>query len=411
MTFFLIKGGILLGGIGFQSMVFILKVICYGGLMNKLKRKKILFYTDTPLLGGAENQMLLLARFLDEEKYEVVLAASNYESVDPWVREWGLEGFKTYSLRVAHKHDPRHLGQLKKVIEKEKPDVLHLHLWNPGACRYGYLAAGKDLPIVTTEHDPFELKGLKDKLKKKSNRRVAAAIAISEENKSLVESVWPELKGRVNLIHNGIDTTWFESQFLAMTEDERQEVREKKFGVSDDEKVVLTVATLHPRKGLNYLIEAAGMFGDSMVKFVIVGSGPQEKELKNLVRKSGLEDRVVFLGQQKSVARFFKASDVFVLPSLKEAFGLVLLEAMIAGLPVVATESGGVPDIVKQGETGLLVGARDALGLKQAVERVVLDKKLAGRLGEAGKKRVKEMFDAKVMAEKTAAVYERVLVG
>jgi len=374
-------------------------------------RKKILFYTDTPLFGGAENQMLLLARFLDSEKYEVVLVCSNYVGLDHWVRQWSLEGFKIYTLRVVHKHDPRHLTQLKKVIKLERPDLLHFHLWNPGACRYGFMAVSRwwgrrRIPIVVTEHDPFALHGIKNLIKSKNIKKTAGIISISKANRKLLLEFWPEMKSRIFTVYNGIDTTWFSSQFLSFTDEERQKVRRNLFMVEDSDKVVLTIATLHPRKGLKYLIEAAEAFRESVVKFVIVGDGPQRRELSRLIKSKKLGNNVFLLGQQKNISRILKSSDLFVLPSIKEAFGLVLLEAMIARLPVISTDAGGVPEIVLDGKTGLLVPSRDALALKAAIEEVVSDDGLAEKFGNAGFDRVNEFFDAKIMAKKTAEVYE-----
>ena len=106
------------------------------------------------------------------------------------------------------------------------------------------------------------------------------------------------------------------------------------------------------------MIEAAKEITDEKVKFMIVGDGPQEKELQRKIEKLGLKERVKLLCRKKNVARLLRASDMFVLPSKKEAFGLVILEAMVAGLPVVATEAGGVPEIIENGRTGFLVHVR-----------------------------------------------------
>jgi glycosyltransferase involved in cell wall biosynthesis len=123
---------------------------------------KVIFYTDTPIYGGAERHMTLLARNLDKEKYQVTIVFSAYKELNNWHEELNTAGINVIRLKVFHKHDPKHLFILKKLLAKEKPDILHIHIWNPASCRYAFFAANtKITKIVATEHDPFSLKGIK----------------------------------------------------------------------------------------------------------------------------------------------------------------------------------------------------------------------------------------------------------
>ena len=104
--------------------------------MTSDEQINIVFYTDTPLLGGAENQMYLLCKFLDKKKYNITLICSGYKRLDDWVKKSKNENINVIRLNVAHKHDPRHYFQLKEYLRHHPVDLMHIHVWNPASCRY-----------------------------------------------------------------------------------------------------------------------------------------------------------------------------------------------------------------------------------------------------------------------------------
>ena len=104
----------------------------------------ILFYTDTPFTGGAEKHIQLLEKNLVKDGYRVRVVCSSYKKLDVWCSEMKKDGIGIIRLKVSHKHDPRHYFELKKILKKDEPDLLHLHLWNPGSCRYAFWAKGKN---------------------------------------------------------------------------------------------------------------------------------------------------------------------------------------------------------------------------------------------------------------------------
>jgi len=363
--------------------------------------------------------MYLLAKFLDKEKFEIILVCSDFEKLNDWTEKFKAEGIEVIKLSVFHKHDPRHYFQLKEIIKTRKIDLMHIHVWNPASCRYAFMAANRyNLPVVITEHDPFELSGFKGYLKRKLTRNVEIVITVSEANNRAMASIFPSLADRTITIHNGIDVTWFESQLLSFSEGKIKEFREKTFGVggvsssSSGEKVILSVAELHERKGLKHLIKAMPAILEGCkegAKLVLVGTGPAQADLEELAVKEGIIDNVLFLGFKKDVPHLMAASDIFVLPSEKEAFGLVLLEAAITGLPIVASNVGGIPEVIEDGVNGTLVPP--AIPGKLAVSILEIFNNNFKRKGyiEEGYKRVKSRFSAKVMAEKTGIVYDEVL--
>lgn len=373
--------------------------------------QKIFFYTDTPIHGGAERHMLLLARNLNKEKYHISLICSGYKSLNEWCKQWKETGMEVHRLNVAHKHDPRHHVQLKKLFQKEKPDLLHIHLWNPGGCRYAFSAVDKHITkLISTEHDPFPLSGLKKTIKKRCLKKTDHTIAVSDANKQLCLQLYPELKGKISTVHNGIDLEAFERPLRTFSRQNRDKLREELFQAANDEFVILSIAELHPRKGLKYLIEAFKQVEESQpkTKLVIVGEGPERKTLEKLIKKLELEGTVILAGQQKEIPQILKSANLFVLPSVKEAFGLVLLEAMTAQTPIIATRVGGIPEIVEDGKSGELVEPADYNALAEKIRTVMENNALMQKLAYMAHHRVKT-FDVSEMVRKTENIYDTVL--
>lgn len=370
----------------------------------------ILFYTDTPFTGGAEKHIHLLAKNLVKDGYHVRVVCSNYKRLDSWCAEMKNDGIETIRVNVSHKHDPRHYFQLKKIIKKHEPELLHLHLWNPGACRYAFWAGSKKTPIIATEHDPFILKGLKKNFKKNALNKTVHTITVSEKNYEQMLKWYPELKNQMSVIHNGIDLEAFEKELFHFTTQEKQKIRTQLFEAGSDDKILLTVAALHPRKGLKYLLKALKNIVEQKtgVKLAIVGEGPEQKDLEKLTEKLKLQKHVRFLGHQENIPKLLKSADLFVLPSLKEAFGLVLLEAMAAQLPIVATNVGGIPEIVEDRKSGFLVEPKNPDILAKTVLMLLNNKPLRDKLAFLGHHRVKQ-FDVQTMVEKTKKVYHKIL--
>ncbi len=371
----------------------------------------ILFYTDTPFTGGAEKHIHLLAKNLVKDGYRVRVVCSSYKKLDVWCSEMKKDGIGIIRLKVSHKHDPRHYFELKKILKKDEPDLLHLHLWNPGSCRYAFWAKGKkQTRIVTTEHDPFPLQGIKKNFKKNALAKTTHTITVSEANYRQMLKWYPELKNRMSIIHNGIDLEAFEKELMHFTTQEKHKIRTQLFEAKSDDTVLLTIAALHPRKGLKYLLKAMRKIIEqkNSTKLVIIGEGPEKPELEKLINKLKIQDRVKLLGHQENIPKMLKSSDLFVLPSIKEAFGLVLLEAMAAQVPIVATNVGGIPEIVEDRKNGFLVEPRDEDALTQTILMLIKNKPLREKLAFLGHHKVKQ-FDLKGMVEKTKKVYHEIL--
>ncbi len=373
--------------------------------------KKIFFYTDTPIYGGAERHITMLARNLDSDKYEPIIIFSNFRQLDEWSNDLKRKNIKTIRISVFHKHDPRHFIHLKRLIAEYKPDILHLHLWNPVSCRYAFLATQSKLyKIVVTEHDPFPIHGLRKLIKNHFIDKTSHTIAVSEANLEMMKKEYPKLKTSISFIHNGIELDIFSQDLLHYSSQNRQKIRQNLFRATQNEFIVITVAALHERKGLVYLIRAIKEVKAKIpnIKLIIVGNGPQKNELMKTIATLGLDKEVMLLGKQEHIPKILKSSDLFVLPSIKEAFGLVLLEAMACQLPIIASNVGGIPEIIQNHKNGELVEAGDTCAIADKIVELYENKAQREKIAFIGNHDVKK-FGAKEMALKTERIYDQVM--
>jgi glycosyltransferase involved in cell wall biosynthesis len=370
--------------------------------------KQILFYTDTTQIGGAEHQIFLLAKFLDKQRFTPVLACSSAESLDKWCRKFTAEKIQVIRLKAKHKHSPFHYFELKKIVKAENIDLIHAHVWNPASCRYVFLLKG--IPIITTEHDPFKLSRIKNIFKKYSLKKIKKIITVSNNNKQVLEGLFPDHKNKISVIHNGIDVDWWQSQLLRLAEEDYSNIKKNLFYANKNTLIISTIAELHERKGIKYLIEAMKKITEVFpnVKLVVIGEGDERRNLEDLIEKLALQKHVVLMGRQQEVPKLLKSSDIFCLPSKREAFGLVNAEAMITRLPVVASAVGGIPEIVQDGVTGILVPPENSGKLAEALVEVIGDPKKRFEMGVKGFELVLKKFNAKLMAKEYEKMYETI---
>jgi glycosyltransferase involved in cell wall biosynthesis len=206
---------------------------------------------------------------------------------------------------------------------------------------------------------------------------------------------------RVTCIHNGID---LETVHVAA----QRTVKRKEWQIDDRAIVIGTVGRLVPVKGQSILLESFRTLRNSKynVKLLLVGDGPLRGHLEAEVKRLSLEQEVLFAGHQEQSYDFINMMDIFVLPSLHEGIPMVLLEALALKKPVIASRVGGIPEVVSHGTSGILVKPANPDELATGLKRLVEDHEKAQQLGNAGRCRVEQEFDASLMAARTAAVYQ-----
>jgi glycosyltransferase involved in cell wall biosynthesis len=287
-----------------------------------------------------------------------------------------------------------------RAVQAVRPDLLHTHLVHGDV--YGAIAArALGVPFVSTRHndDPY-LRGpfrLVDRAFASGATRI---IAISHAVGRFLAGVAGLPAEKIETIHYGLDrppTT-------------RSEISPLEAGVPAGSPLFLAVGRLTRQKDhatlLRAFAEAHAQRPDAWL--AILGSGPLEEETQRLARQLGIEEAVILPGRVE-VADWLAAARVFVHTSRWEGFGMVLLEAMLAGLPVAATAVSAVPEVVADGETGVLVQAGDWPRLADVLAGLLSDERRSQALGEAGRERARRRFSVERMTERTLALYESVI--
>lgn len=240
-----------------------------------------------------------------------------------------------------------------------------------------------------------------------SLRRARCVITVSGAFADQLQAhgVRPE---RIRVLHNSIAPNWLTPQRVGDTQALRA-----KLNIAEHEKVILAVGRFSVEKALDDLVRAFALLQKEqprlLVHLVLVGDGPQRAEIENLAASSGVGNRTHFIGQVSDPAPYYALADALALPSLSEGSPLALLEAMGAGLPIVATKVGGVPEMVEHETSALLVEARQPTQLSAALRRVLSDANFAQRLGDGAQQAAQTRFTPQAHRAKRIAIYREVL--
>jgi len=294
---------------------------------------------------------------------------------------------------VRGKRDARAIAAHVRAVRAFAPDVLHANLRTPWAAAYG-VAAGllvRGVRTIAVEQLPIPSEDpLQRRLKRMASRRLAAHVAVGEQAARTVESYVGLPTGSVSTIYNGVPEA-------RPTEPKR---------VSSG-PTVGSLARLVPQKGLDLLIPA--LTACPNVTAVVVGDGEEREPLERAAREAGIAGRFVITGWTTEPRAYLAGFDVFVLPSRYEGFPLSIVEAMLAGLPVVAADVGSVSEAVIDGETGLLVAPDDPGALADAIRSLLSDPEQRRRMGENGRELARARFTAQAMADRFEELYSEVL--
>jgi glycosyltransferase involved in cell wall biosynthesis len=356
--------------------------------------------------GGAEHTLVELARVAPEQNMELAVVSLMPLGSDPFPQRLRELGVGVHELDLASRWDPRALARGRRIIEDLNPDVVHTHLKH--ADIVGAWAARRlEVPMVSTLHliedAPTAVGRAKRLMAAQARLRTAdRTIAVSEALREWYLKTFSADPTDVVHIPNGV------AKPGPTTDASRRAVR-RELGVRNDALMAVTVGILRPEKGHAVLLGAAECLSSSIdIQFVVVGDGPERFDLESQARRSGLvPDRVIFGGYREDVAEVLAASDLVVHPSLDDALPTALLHALAAGRPIVASDTGGIPEIVTS-EVGILVrpGSTDSLveGLQQMIGRLP-----ASDMREAARIRFAKEYDASIWAGRLRQQYDEVL--
>lgn len=289
------------------------------------------------------------------------------------------------------RHAATALWQIGRWIRRQKTDIIHAHMMT-GAVLGRLAALGTRTKVVTTVHNSWQRHAI---LMRAGHRVIANSEATRRE-----------------MIARGIPSSKIQTVLNGTVGSERIEVKKETTLVMLEHPAVLTVAGMYVRKGIEDLIRAAARLREQVpgVRVYLVGGGPGRLRFEQLAAELQLTDTVRFLGFIADVECLMAQADVFVLASHAEPFGLVICEARNAGIPVVATEVGGIPEALDGGEAGLLVPAKDPVALAEALARVFREPGLKERLQQAASANLNR-FHVRRVSDETLEVYRTATLG
>lgn len=386
--------------------------------METPTRKKILFLITKSNWGGAQRYVYDLATNLDPSLYEVVIALGGDGELAEKLTSSGIRVVKLKQMKNTLSVIKlfQMVKECVKVIKTEKPDILHNNSSIAG------LVGALSGRIVRTQNIVFTAHGWafnedRTTIQKKIFKVLHwltvllshSTIAVSKAIKSQMNL--PLTSAKMHIVHPGRRIDEIKSK------EEARSIIETKIKNSEVSLIdfhsdiwVGTIAELHPIKQLERAIESVAEITQEHknVRYIIIGDGQLRKTLQQKVKDLGLDKHVFFTGSIHEAGRLLKAFDIFVLPSKSESFGYVLIEAGLAELPVVATNVGGITDIITHEETGLLVEADNAPELTKAIKNLLEDESLRNRLATAHFKNMQE-FSLEKMCQETSLVYSSII--
>jgi len=303
-------------------------------------------------------------------------------------------GVPVINLEARNLRDIRAFRRLLALLRQQRIQLVHAHLTY--AAIWGAIAARTaGVRAVATLHVAPTAGSLRDRVREWLMMRLlrwsgSQAIAVSEAVRRAFQSRYPF--ARMEVIHNGIEVEAFERRNASRSLELKRE-----FGFAADGPVIVTVSVLRAGKGIDVLLRALHHVD---AQLLVVGEGPMRTAWSALIDKD-----VVWAGYRDDVPRLLAGADLFVLPSLDDAFPTVLLEAMAAELPVIATHVGGIPEIVDSAEVGVLVPPGDVVALADAIEALLRDGERRCRIAAAGRRRVAQEFSTERWTERLMTLY------
>ena len=365
-----------------------------------------ILHTITAIIrGGAENHLVSLVE--EQLKKGCKITVVSLKSDGYWCHFLESLGIQVIGLGLRYYGDIKPILQLRSIINTFNPDIIHAHL--PPAELYTRIAllgiSSTSIPLVISKHNDEKFyQGLGERLvgrwvAQRSSRMIAISDTV-KTNQCIKYLDYPSEK--VATIYYGIDPIPYQN----VSDEEIKKIRSL-WSVTHETYLIGTVARLVPQKALHILLEGFSLYlktSSKPAKLVIVGAGILESDLKTQAIDLGIQEQVIWTGFREDIPLVMNALDIFALTSVYEGLGLVLLEAMLAGKAVVASNISAIPEVVSDGITGILFPSQNSVALAEAFKSLE-NKEVCLRFGNAGREKVKTNFTLDKMVVQTLAVY------
>ncbi len=369
--------------------------------MINSKRKRIAHITFNMEIGGAEQVICNLIEHTDPSKYEVSILCLE-QPVGAFGKHLQKKGYQVTAFSRNPGLDFSLIKNIRDHIRLHNTDVLHCHQYTPYF--YGIMSAAfTRCRVIFTEHGRFypDIRKLKRVLLNPLLSLFTHGItAISAATRDALVRFENFPKHKIKVVYNGID----DARYL-LPPDSSLKVS---LGIPENAYILGTVARLDPIKNQRMMIKALNIVRQNYPEtfLIIVGDGPERGSLKQLVEKLRLSSHVLFTGFREDTHFFYKIMDIFLLTSFSEGTAMTLLEAMATGLPCIATDVGGNPEIVNDRETGFLIPSDEENTLAEKISQLFSDKEQMKKMGKAGRRRFEENFTVEKMVRSYQAMYE-----
>lgn len=371
----------------------------------RLGRPRLMIMLANFKVSDAGQTVLVLAPRLQRAGFDILVAG---------LGRWGLladeleaAGVRAVALGMRRTLDPRGAARMLALLRRERTQIVHAHR-TPANLAARILGRLADVPVVICGLDDTDLRiGLGGQLAETVTAPLCdAVLTCSEAGRRhalrtfrLGPGLVHVLRGAVAIPEGGEDPG-------------RRETVRRELGAGPRDLLVGTVGALRePKKGLSIFLAAAGLLAREVprVRFVLVGAGPDRGRLEARAAEEGVSHRTIFAGQRRDVTGVLRALDLFVEPSIWEGYGLTILEAMAAETPIVACRVGGVPELVLDGQSGLLVPPGDPAALAAACAALLRDPERAARLAAAARRHAETAFAIDRLARETSELYRSLL--
>ena len=358
-----------------------------------MKKIKILHIIPSLLPGGAEKMAALLAEFSNPEKFSIGILCLKAGGL--WEEKLIKQGIPVTIVGSLNRPIIFDFFKIVKAIKNFSPDIVHTHLF--GGDFYGRICArlAGVKKIISTEQNVNFSEGKLRKLAKFLTSLLAIRIVAASKaiKKYLIadEGVAPE---KIEVIYNGVET----DKFSPLARD---------YKPSGRPLVVGSIGRLTEQKGFDYLLEALAKIKE--VECLIAGEGEEKENLEKKIKMLGLDRRVKLVGLQKDVPQFLRSLDVFVLPSRWEGFGIVLLEAGLSGLPIIASRVDGILEIIEDGLNGWLFEKGNVEELADKLKKILAEPAARARLGKNIREKVLDKFEIKKIVKQYEDLYLKIL--
>ena len=369
-------------------------------------KRRVLHVIYSLYRGGAERVIETQILGADRRRFEILVCSLT--GGGDLIDRMSNAGARVFLLAKRRRGDVTTITKLANLINVTRADVLHLH--DSSGMFWGTLAhglCGRRIPIVRTVHNPYmpaAMPWLFRAMYARLTKRARRVICVSEAVRLSFVRAFPELADRFVTLPNGIRMQDYEKL------PPRHECRAR-FHLAPGERLIGTVGRMSPVKNHKLLIEAFSRVREKApgVNLAIIGEGELRAKLGDYAADLGVSESVSLVKETKLIDHFYGALDVFVLSSDSDGMPLTLLEALASGVPVVATEVGGIPEVVESGATGYLVPKGSAEFLAKRIVELLQDPAKAQAMAIAGRAMVRERFPAEKMVAGIEKIYDEVL--